>query len=589
MGRKKLIWQIFPPFLLIIVCALLVIFWTISQELSTFHLNQTTADLKVRATLTSEQMLGLLNGKTTHEVDRLCKDLGSRTSTRLTVVLKNGRVIGDSNETPGNMDNHANRPEILLALEGETGVAKRFSQTLQQNMLYVAIPVRDSGEIIGVVRAALSMAELEKTLSSIRYKLTGGGLAVALIAALIALAVSRRISIPLIELQQGAVRFAGGNLSHHLPGSRVEEINGLSEAMNSMAAQLDERLKAEIRQRNEQEAVLASMIEGVIAIDSRHVVLRMNGAAADLLGIDPDKTVGRQIGEVARKADLNRFIEKALASDSPVEAEITLLSKGKERYLQSHGTALKGAEGQRIGTLIVIHDVTRLRKLEDLRRDFVANVSHELKTPITAIKGAVETLRDNVEISKDGRPFIDMASRQADRLNAIIEDLLALSRLERDPGALGIERAEEALQEIITAACQACSATADKRGVQLEHSCAETLRAFVNAPLLEQAIVNLLDNAIKYSEPGSVVTVVAWQEDSQVLIKVQDRGLGIGAEHLPRLFERFYRVDAARSRADGGTGLGLAIVKHIIQAHKGTVSVNSKPGEGSTFKIALPF
>jgi len=589
MSHKKLVWQIFPPFLVIIICALLAITWTISRELSSFQLRQTTRDLEARAILAGKQLTGNMSLANKATVDRLCKELGDSAATRLTVILNDGTVIGDSENPPEQMDNHSDRSEIAQALQGHIGTATRFSQTLQQNMLYVAIPIFEQDQVAGSIRASLSIAELERTLSEITLKLVIGGLAVALVAALVALAVSRRISRPLGELQKGAERFAEGDLEQPLPVSTVTEISGLAEAMNSMAAQLDERLRTAIRQRNEQEAVLTSMIEGVIAIDTDQVILRINSAAAHLFDIDLDNATGRHIGEVTRKVDLHRFVEQTLTSSDPIEAELTLLHQGEERYLQAHGTPLRGASGQKIGALVVVHDVTRLRRLENLRRDFVANVSHELKTPITAIKGAVETLLDGATNDpQDSRQFLGIAGRQVDRLNAIIEDLLALSRLERDAETAGIDCTQENLRPIFASALQACATIAKTKEVQVRLFCSEELTARVNAPLLEQAIINLVDNAIKYSNAKSVVTVEGWQDDEQLKIKVQDRGQGIPEEHLPRLFERFYRVDAARSRAVGGTGLGLAIVKHIVQAHNGEVVVHSTLGEGTVFTISLP-
>jgi two-component system phosphate regulon sensor histidine kinase PhoR len=331
------------------------------------------------------------------------------------------------------------------------------------------------------------------------------------------------------------------------------------------------------------------MIEGVIAIDNDQRVLRINRAAAHLFNIDMANAAGRHIGEITRKVNLHHFVERALASADPIEAELSFLRQGEDRYLLAHGTPLRGAHGLRIGALVVIHDVTRLRRLENLRSDFIANVSHELKTPITAIKGAVETLQGGaMDNQQDSQRFLEIAGRQTERLNAIIEDLLALSRLERNAETAGINRSRENLLPILESALQSCATVAETRKIQLRLVCSEQLAAHVKAPLLEQAIINLVDNAVKYSEPGGVVTVEGWQDGEQVMIKVQDRGQGISKEHLPRLFERFYRVDGARSRAAGGTGLGLAIVKHIVQAHNGEVKVHSTPGEGSVFTIILP-
>ncbi len=589
MARKKLIWQIFPPFLVIIVATLLAISWSISREIETYNTGQAAKDLETRAFLVGRQMAGLLSLDNRDHIDRLCKDLGESTATRYTVILKNGEVIGDSERHPDQMDNHGTRPEILRALAGEVGIATRFSLTLSQNMLYVAVPVLEDQQVVGCIRAAISMADLERTMTKVSWKLTGAGLVVALIAALVALAVARRISRPLGELAKGAERFAGGDLAQQLPISSVAEIAGLTEAMNSMAGQLGERLQTVISQHNEQEAVLSSMIEGVIAVDTSQAVLRINRAAGQLLQIDTDKAPGRLIGEVTRKVDLHRFVERALSSREPIESELILLHKGEERYLRAHGTPLRGADGQQIGALVVVYDVTRLRRLENLRRDFVANVSHELKTPVTAIKGSVETLLAGaLDEAESSKRFLEIIARQADRLHAIIEDLLSLSRLERDAEADDIICTEQSLQPILSAAVQACSTLAAAREIQVNMFCSQELTAKANAPLLEQAVVNLVDNAIKYSAAAGTVTVEGWQEGGKVMIKVQDRGQGIAKEHLPRLFERFYRVDSARSRAVGGTGLGLAIVKHIVQAHAGKITVHSTLGEGSVFIITLP-
>ncbi|MBU1909278.1 MAG: PAS domain-containing protein [Verrucomicrobia bacterium] len=352
--------------------------------------------------------------------------------------------------------------------------------------------------------------------------------------------------------------------------------------------QVGERLERLEQQRKEQEAVFVSMVEGVMALDEEERVININHAAARLFGVPRDKARNRHLQELARNADLQQLVTAARSGDQPVEGDITLFS-GEDRHLQVHASRLRDAGGRGIGVLVVLNDVTRLRRLENLRRDFVANVSHELKTPITSIKGFIETLQDGaLKSEEDARRFLEIMARQADRLNAIIEDLLHLSRVEEEAAQQDIELKEQPLHEPLQAALHCCHHKAETRQISIELKCEPGLCARINAPLLEQAVVNLLDNAIKYSAPSSPVEVEVVREEGGIAIRVRDRGCGIAVKHLPRLFERFYRVDKARSRQMGGTGLGLAIVKHIAQAHGGSVTVESTPGQGSVFGLHLP-
>jgi two-component system phosphate regulon sensor histidine kinase PhoR len=588
MARKRLVWQIYPPFLLIILIALLSVTWVFSSSLNKFHARETRASLEARVRLVIPQVQGVLHKDQTQFLEQLVKTLGEQTQTRFTLLMKNGRVIADSEEDPTRMDNHADRPEIIDALKGQIGVATRFSHTLQQSMMYVALPVVEQEQIIGCVRAALPIKTLTLTLESALYPVINSGLAIALIAALISLWLSRRISRPLEEMKRGAERFSRGELEGRLPDYKGEEMGGLAEAMNQMASQLDDRIRTVVRQRNEQEAVLASMIEGVLAIDNQERLLRINHSAANLLNISVDDAIGRRIQQIIRKPDLQGFISRALRSQQRIEADITLAIAGEELFLQAHGTPLRDASGKDIGALVVLNDMTRLQRLENIRRDFVANVSHELKTPITAIKGSVETLMDGaVDDKQNAERFLGIISRQSDRLNAIIEDLLALSRIEQGVEQEGIALRRTLLREVFLDTLQACQVKAQTKQIRLEMECPDELEANINAPLLEQALVNLIDNAIKYSAEKGRIRFTATGEPSAIMIQVQDWGSGIPQEHLPRLFERFYRVDKARSRKLGGTGLGLAIVKHIVQAHNGQISVSSAPGKGSTFTIQL--
>jgi two-component system phosphate regulon sensor histidine kinase PhoR len=302
------------------------------------------------------------------------------------------------------------------------------------------------------------------------------------------------------------------------------------------------------------------------------------------------EAIGKPLSEAMRNLALAKFLSQVLDSDEAVEGEIVLKdAAGHERFIQARGTALLRAGGRKIGALLVLHDMTRLHLLETMRRDFVANVSHELKTPITSIKGFVETLREGaLEDPSSARKFLEIIARQADRLNQIIDDLLMLSRIEREAQDPHVLRERGNLWGILHAAVDDCQRLLKQRKVQIALQCPKDLEVSMNGQLIEQAVVNLLDNAIKYSPTSSSIQLTALRQDEWTLVEVEDRGCGIGPEHLGRIFERFYRVDKARSREQGGTGLGLAIVKHIAQAHGGMVSVQSTLGKGSTFTIWLP-
>jgi two-component system phosphate regulon sensor histidine kinase PhoR len=307
-----------------------------------------------------------------------------------------------------------------------------------------------------------------------------------------------------------------------------------------------------------------------------------------LLDVTADQARGRGIEETVRNLDLQKFITATLSASGPAEAEIVLYGN-QERFLQLHGTALTDSTGAKLGALVVINDITRIRRLETVRQDFVANVSHELRTPITALKACVETLSDQAQDDpKDTARFIAMMGRQVERLNAIVEDLLSLSRIEHDAQHKRIPLERGPICEVLRRAVQTLSKAAAAKKMSVALDCAEGLEAPINAALLEQAVGNLLDNAIKYSGEGTSVVIGAQSVADGVEIKVTDQGPGIEKKHLSRIFERFYRVDQARSRSLGGTGLGLAIVKHIVLAHGGTVTVESTPGKGSAFTILIP-
>jgi two-component system phosphate regulon sensor histidine kinase PhoR len=400
----------------------------------------------------------------------------------------------------------------------------------------------------------------------------------------------QRISRALVEMTRQAWYSADHDEAERIVISGCAEVVGLAQAINRLVSQKEARLLAAVNRRNELEAVVASMVEGVIAFDGDANILYMNEAAAGQLDVSRYEAQGGNILEVVRNSELLRFIRKTLEGDGPVEGTV-MLNRGREdeRILQLHGAQLGVSGKKRLGAMVVCNDVTRLLRLENLRRDFVANVSHELKTPITSIKGYVETLlQEGEELPPHSREFLGIVLKQANRLQAIVEDLLTLSRIEQESRREEIPLAEGRIKPVLAEAIEAFATRAADKMIEISLECAEDITARINSPLLEQAVGNLLDNAIKYSRPESPIRVVAMTTTEAVIITVSDSGPGIPEQHLPRLFERFYVIDKARSRKMGGTGLGLAIVKHIVQAHGGQIAAASQLGQGSTFTITLP-
>jgi two-component system phosphate regulon sensor histidine kinase PhoR len=586
--RNSFLWQTFLLYMAIILLSLIFITVYMTRAFETFYYQDTASVLQARSILVGKLIRDSLVRDEPPAVQSVCSELGKTLSTRITVMYPSGKVIGDSEENPENMENHAGRSEMKEAIAGRAGVSRRYSNTLRQKMIYVAVPVQAPEGVIGVVRCSLSVAALSKTLKSLYKRILAVGFFIILLAAIITWLVSRHIQKPVEELRRGAVYFGEGKLEHRLHITKPKELNMLAVAMNAMAGQLQKRLNTIISQRNELQGILAGMVSGVLVIDSEERIVRINESAAKMFESDPEAAVGRTVQEVIRHIDVLRFVRDTLSGNGSREMEIHFYTK-PEKHLQIHGTLLCDESGRRTGAVLVLMDITRLKKLENVRKDFVSNVTHELKTPITAIKGSVETLKEGaINDPKDAGRFLDILSKHTDRLDMIIQDLLNLSRIELESEKKEILFHKESICKVLKEAVSEYESRAAEKGVRLELQCEKTLEAVINASLLEKAVVNLIDNAIKYSPRRSTIRIEGTREAGVIAVRIQDHGSGIPKEHHERIFERFYRVDKARSRNMGGTGLGLAIVKHIAQAHGGRVVLDSRPGEGSTFTIFLP-
>ena len=581
-------WRIYVSFLVSAMIAFATMAWYATQSLRWFHQDQVATELSMQAQIVAREAAAILPETEPGTADRLCKELGRLMTTRITLILPDGRVIGDAKNNPAGMENHRNRPEIAAALKGTTGKAVRFSDTRRQSLMYLAMPVRQGNILLAVARVSLPLSVIDWSLHAVVRNIILSWVIVAILFAVVTWLLSRRISRPLEDMRRVAERIAHGDLEARVARPDSAELGDLARTLNQMAEQLGERLSTITRQRNEQEAVFASMAEGVLAVDRDECILHLNHAAARLLDFAPEQAHRRSIQEAVRNRDLQAFIGATLAGNGPAENEIVIYGN-EERFLQLHGTALTDSAGHNIGALIVLSDITRLKRLETVRRDFVANVSHELKTPLTALKGCVETLSDTKPMDPvENSRFLAIMARQVARMEALVEDLLSLSRIEFDAERKRVALDPGAIGDVLQRAIQSFTVTAAAKSISLAVECPTKVVAPINVALLEQAVGNLLDNAIKFSANGTRILASGRLAGNEVEIQVTDQGPGIEKKHLPRLFERFYRVDQARSRALGGTGLGLAIVKHIALAHRGTVTVASEPGKGSTFTIRIP-
>jgi two-component system phosphate regulon sensor histidine kinase PhoR len=556
------------------------------RELREREINRTARSLEARAALVREMIHQQdLESGDPATLDAIADRAGYAAGARVTLINGKGVVVGDS-EVPldrlSALANHRDRPEVRSALAGGVGQNARRSETVGRQLLYLAIPM-DQGRS-GVVRVAMELSDLQNALAGLRDVLLLSGV-IGLVAAIaLSYGLAWLALRPVRDIQRLTSAVADGDLDYRLPRRSRDELGEISNSIHRMAEQLRAQIE-EVRHEKEQlQAVLNSMVEGVLVVDHDMSVVLANERFRSMLGL-AGVSGGLTLMEFARHAELDAVLREAAATNEPVSRMISV-TYPVERFLQVHAIRFPTGSGRRLGTVAVLHDMTEVAQLEQVRREFVANASHELRTPLTAIQGFSETLLHSGDLKDSSRSHVEIIDRHARRLGRLVGDLLQLS--ETEGGEVKLDSSNVDVVAMIGRVVRDLDSSFREKEIEIVHEAQGSVNAWVDVHAFEQVVRNLLDNARQYTEPGGRVKVSAEREEKWACVRVEDTGIGIPERDLGRIFERFYRVDKARSRAAGGTGLGLSIVKHLVQGMNGEFSVESQLGRGSTFTLRVP-
>ena len=601
MFRSRFLWKLYVGYCLLILLTAGLVGGLVALRVQRESLAETDRRLSSEALLLRDIALDALHSSAARDfaatsaspdvdlasLQQRLAGLGRDIGTRLTVIAADGTALADSHKPASLMDNHAQRPEMLEAQRQGDGKVSRYSQTLEQRMRYLALAVNSAdGTLLGYVRTSLPVTKLGERLTYLRNIVLVAMAIATVFALLLGLVHARRVTRPLLSMAEAAAAITDGDYDKQVESDSGDELGVLARAFNHMRLELRRSLSSLDADRSKLKAILASMEEGVVAVDRDERVVHMNQVAGRLLGVDPEQALERPIWEVTRLHEMSEALGETLTKGELVHRVIRRPGT-PDRILEVHASPLTGDGATPAGAVLVLDDITQLRRLETMRRDFFGNVSHELKTPLAAIHGLVETLIDDPSIEAATRQrFLLKVRNQSERLASLVSDLLSLSRLES--GSLGdLEPID--VRHVVQDSLRFLRPLAESREIDLSSQLPEHAAMIEGEEeTLRQTVSNLLDNAIKYTPVGGKVTVEVTAEATSIRLRVRDTGLGIDRRHLTRIFERFYRVDKARSREVGGTGLGLAIVKHAVFAMRGDVSVNSIKGKGTTFEIILP-
>jgi two-component system phosphate regulon sensor histidine kinase PhoR len=580
---RNIRWRIAVLYTVLILLAMTGLVVYLSDLMRDAHL----ADLQAQLT-TGAQLIGdvLASSPTSDELDSdldpLARHYADLLGARVTIIGADGTVLGESHEDRTQMDNHLYRPEVQQALAEGQGSSVRFSRTVGYEMMYTALPVTEEGRVTSIVRVALPLRQIEASVARLRRAILSAVLLAALGAAVLALFIAEHAARPVRRLTEVVQRMAEGDLSARLLSTTQDEVGTLTRAFNQMADRLQETINTLAEEQSRLTAVLDNMADGVLITDGSGRVRLINPAAARLLDTDTEAALGRSFAQVARDHRIIALWQQCREEGRERIEPVELDRRGS--FLQAIVTPLQGAEPS--ACLVIFQDLTQVRRLETVRRDFISNISHELRTPLASLRALADTLRDGaLEDPPAARRFLDRMETEVDALAQMVQELLELSRIES--GQVPFRLAPVAVADVVLPPVERLRPQAERFVLRLADDLPPDLPpVLADVERIQQVVTNLVHNAIKFTPSGGEVTISAAVSTDEVVVSVRDTGVGIPADDLPRIFERFYKADYARS--GGGTGLGLAIAKHIVQGHGGRIWAESIEGRGSTFYFSLP-
>lgn len=555
-----------------------------------YNMDRLTANLETEARIT-EQLLhhSFASPAERAKLDNLTKELGTKVDLRVTIIDTTGTVLADSRENITYMENHLQRPEVMAALAGDKGIAIRYSSTLSENLLYVAIPLYDAGEIIGIVRTSTTLSHVEAANNRIRAALLLAFLTTSLLAVAFSLQLARRYTAPIEAITTVARQMGDGCLDRRVHIRTGDEIEILGNTLNSLAGRLDDKVNEITAEKRKLEVILEHMDNAVILLDRYGKVTDANLRAIELFDIT-GTMLGQHNIQIVGNSQLDLAARDTLNTGHSRLIHVKTNYKGNKRVFQVFLAPITNSAENSTSVLSVFHDITNLQELQERQSEFVANASHELKTPLTAIKGFAETLLDGaIEEPELARSFAHIIHTEAERMNRLITDLLQLAKLDAAEYRQNISLEQVEIAPIVNKAVQELAPIWQEKSLSVTTIIPDkTVSVIATADWVKQVLINLLENSIKYTPNGGTITVEWWQTAGQAMVAVKDTGIGIPTKDLPYIFDRFYRVDRTRARIAGGTGLGLAIVKHIIETLGGKIDVRSQVDIGSTFTFTLP-